>query len=234
MKQPIPVLRWGYVTAVHALLIVMILKTDFIELVQRGFGTWTPTEMDRTWQDAVAIHRRIDEQLPPGVVLFIGDSLILGLEVGGFSRRAANYGIGFDTTAGVLHRLDFYRSTRTASAVVLLIGTNDLMYRDVAAIGQNHQIILSRLSGVRRIVAIGLLPVDERIWGEQRNTTHRTINQAMSRMCEAQSNCRYVDAWPMLTEGGGLLSSYHSGDGLHLNRAAYERLTSAIAPALEP
>jgi lysophospholipase L1-like esterase len=227
-------LRWGYIVGLHLVLTVLIWRTDAIELVERKLGRWVRPELDRAWYNEVAFHRRIDEQLAPGGLLFIGDSLLRGLDVSRFGRPAANYAIGGDTTAGVLSRLETYRTIATASAVVVLIGVNDHAYRPPESTAGNLGQIVKRIAASTPVVAIGLLPVDERKLGQGRNAVLKQINAELAQACADLRRCRYVDTWPGLAPDGNLAADYHDGDGLHLSRAGYERLAAAIAAALAP
>lgn len=74
-------LRWGYVVGLHLVLAVLLLKTDAIEKIERRLGNWKVPEIDQARYNQVAFHRRVDEQLPPGVLVFLGDSLTLGFDV---------------------------------------------------------------------------------------------------------------------------------------------------------
>jgi len=233
-------LRWGYVVGLHLVLAVLLLKTDAIEKIERRLGTWKVPEIDQAWYNQVAFHRRVDEQLPPGVLVFLGDSLTLGFDVSRFDRRAVNYGIGGDTTVGLLSRLEFYRTIATASAVVVLIGVNDLKHRPVEETSQNLEQIVRRIAGSTQLIVVSLLPVDESKLHQRPDVAVRRIGNAvltginteLAKVCARNRRCRYADAWPLLAPEGKLAEGYHIGDGLHLNRAGYERLAAAIAPAL--
>jgi len=233
-------LRWAYLIGIHAVLLVLVFKTDFLARAAWRLGLPADhPEMGRSWQHDVAWQlERIDGQAPPGAVLFLGDSITHAFHLGRFGRPAINLGIGYDTAAGVLARLPRYRALATASAVVVLIGINDHLYRDVPAVADYHAQILRRLAAVPRVVAVSVTPVDEQ---SPRHATDATnawiaaVNRNLAAACATQANCRYADAWPGLTLGGaGLAPAFHVGDGLHLNPAGYDKLAAAIAPALQP
>lgn len=226
------ILSWGYIVALHLVLAVLLLKTDAIEKIERRLGIWETPEMDHVWFNQLAFHRRIDAQLPPGVLVFLGDSLTQGFDISRFGRPAVNYGIGNDTTVSMLARLENYHTIATSSAVVLLIGVNDLKLRPPEEIAQNLAQLVRRIAGSTQLIAIGLLPVDEAKLGEGRNNVLRQINTELARACAGTRRCRYVDAWPVLAPGSNLLADYHDGDGLHLTSAGYDKLAAVIAPAL--
>ena len=74
----------------------------------------------------VAFHQRVDACVPDQAMIFIGDSFIQGLCVTEVGPGAINFGIGGDTTEGVLTRLPRYRSVAHARVVVFAVGDNDL------------------------------------------------------------------------------------------------------------
>ncbi len=69
-------------------------------------------------------------EFPDKSVVFVGDSLTQSLYVDAVARPSVNYGIGGDTTVGVLGRLPEYRSILCASAVVMAIGVVYMKFRD--------------------------------------------------------------------------------------------------------
>lgn len=233
--QHIRILSWGYIAGLHLLIAILFWQTDAIELIKRRLSDWGPVEMSKVWQHFVAVQRQIDAQLPPGAVVLIGDSIVEGFSVTRLGRPAATFGIGGDTTVGVLGRLDRYRSLATASAIVLLVGSNDMLYRPETEVGPNLRKILERLSGLPgQVLAVGLLPVDETAQRGRSNAVMTRINVELRQACAAQRNCRYLDAWPVLAPSGQLAAAFHPGDGIHLNAAGYERLAVLLTAALPP
>jgi lysophospholipase L1-like esterase len=231
--------RWCYLVVLHAILLVLIWKTDFRDRVAQRLGLEAIPEMGENWSKRVAFQvGRIDGQVPPGAVLFFGDSIIGGLLPHFLRQPYVNYGIGFDTTAGVLTRLPEYRSPATASAVVVLVGINDHRYRDADGVTDHYMRILRQLAQVPRVVAVSVTPIDERASHRPTKATNNWIvdvNRRLAQACAAQANCRFADAWPGLTAGRGALpAALHEGDGLHLNPKGYAILATAIAPALAP
>jgi lysophospholipase L1-like esterase len=80
-------------------------------------------------------------------VLFIGDSITEGAPLWAMfpGLPSANYGIGWDTTDGLLLRLDQVRRN-VAERAFILIGTNDLGYQHSARhIASNIQSIVAEL-----------------------------------------------------------------------------------------
>ena len=121
--------------------IVLVLVFSYSYRYIEKLKTAKPSHYDQM----LAFHLRQDQNLPEGLVYFIGDSHIQGLATQSVSRRSVNYGIGSDTTAGVLKRLSKYQSLKNAKAVVLGIGFNDLKERDNIQIISNIKKILDEI-----------------------------------------------------------------------------------------
>lgn len=181
-------------------------------------------------------HERIDGSIPQGAVLFIGDSITQGLCVAAVCDRAVNFGIGSDTTVGVLHRLPRYHAIERASAVVVAIGVNDLRRRDDAVILENMEQIIRFISARAPLIISAVMPVDERVEsvGQGRNERITALNKKIAELCTEHTGCIFVDVSEALTdEEDNLAAHYHVGDGVHLNTAGYaywiESLGSAVA-----
>lgn len=124
----LPMMRM-YLLTVHALLIIVLLKSDFIDLVQNKLETCNhsvqSSELTPHYHRMLEYHKRMDGNVLTGSVIFFGDSITQGLCVSAVASHSVNYGIGSDTTFGVLERLKYYRSINRADVVVISIGVND-------------------------------------------------------------------------------------------------------------
>ncbi|MCK5860895.1 MAG: hypothetical protein KAH38_00325 [Candidatus Hydrogenedentes bacterium] len=181
-------------------------------------------------------HGRMDGSVPEGAVLFIGDSITQGLCVAAICEHGVNYGIGSDTTAGVLERLPLYTSTARAAAVVLAIGVNDLQRRDNEYILENLREILERVTKDVPVVISSILPLDERAAAGSagRNERIAKLNEEIAALCILFPTCVYVNAFPLLLDDTKNLSVfYHVGDGVHPNTAGYEKWIDALRNGIE-
>ncbi len=212
-----------YALCVHLLLLTVLVKSDFIDKVRWQLLQTTP-EISKHYQRLTTSHRRMDGSVPQHAVIFIGDSITAGLATSAVSALSVNYGIGSDTTLGVLNRLPYYRSIDTAAAVVLAIGVNDLPRRDNQAILVNYKKILDSLAGRSRLVVSGILPVDERVSGQRwPNSRITQLNAALQQLVLAYPNAGFVDSSRLLQDdSGNLHAEYHTGDGIHLSTAGYQ------------
>jgi lysophospholipase L1-like esterase len=170
-------------------------------------------------------HEGMDPNVPSGAAIFIGDSITQGLCVSAVFNPSANYGIGNDTTLGVLKRLTKYESLKRASIAILEVGVNDLRFRKDEEILSNYSSILQLLPAHLTVVVSAILPVNEGIDHKLRGYNARIgeLNSTLKVLCESQkSRCTYVDPGQALIDSSGSLSTnYQEGDGLHLNGEGY-------------
>ena len=195
-----------------------------ILLVSPVFAEEPAPDITDHYRRMMTYHNYMDGNVPDGAVLFIGDSITQGLCVAAVCERAVNYGIGSDTTVGVLERLPAYGSMERAAAVVMAIGVNDLSRRENEAILENYSRIIATIPATVPVLFSAVLPLDERVEriSEGRNARIRLLNAGLKTLCEEHTRCRFVDATQALADDTGSLSpAYHVGDGVHLNTLGY-------------
>ena len=214
----------AYLIGVHILLAVVLLKSDFIDRVEHKLGihkTAEPPEITQHYHRMLHYHRRMDGNVPEGAILFIGDSITQGLCVSAIASPAVNYGIGSDTTTGVLQRLPYYNSIGRASAVVLAIGINDMKRRSNDEILENYRAIIAQIPKTIPVIVSAVLPLDEESrddWQGRNQKRIKTLNSNIVNLAMVENNVFFVDAGPLLIdEAGNLADVYHDGDGVHLN-----------------
>lgn len=176
--------------------------------------------------------------IAPGATILLGDSIMANVKAANVSPEAVNLGLPGDTTPGTLHRLRSLKGLSGARAVVLEGGVNDLGFgsRFDRAIIDNYRTMLAEIPATSATVVIGILPVDERKDAalSQFNGRALAINAKLRLLCIARSNCTYVDAFALLSDGtGNLKASFRGkGDGVHLGAAGAARLEGALRSAL--
>lgn len=169
------------------------------------------------WAKMVRYHTRMDANIPHGSVLFIGDSTIQGLVVAAVACPSVNYGIGGDTTRGVLARVKHYDSISRASCVVLSVGLNDLKVMDTPEIVSSMREILSEMCGVP-VVLCAIQPVGR--GAQQDNETISCVNRELSGL--VSGNVFFLDATSALADRDGYLrDEYSDADNVHLNEIGY-------------
>ncbi|KXO09164.1 N-Acetylneuraminate cytidylyltransferase [Moritella sp. JT01] len=225
----------GYVVGLHIIIAVILVKSDFIELVGRKIGVYQPTEISDYYNIITTYHKRMDGSVPEGATIFIGDSITQGLATAAISEYSVNYGIGFDTTVGVINRLPFYKSVTTAKSIVIAIGVNDLKRRENSRIVKNYQKILNFIPKDKKIILSAVLPVDERVSSVKvSNKRILQLNSALKKMSTNYVNVIFINSSNMLQEpNGNLKSTFHTGDGVHLNTDGYRVWISLLRKALD-
>lgn len=237
-----PMLAVGYLGLIHAATLALALNVVPGSRFREGFfGSGSlEGECGRYYEITLGHQRRLDRNLDPGAVLLVGDSLIQGMPAGAVAPGGVNYGIGGDTTRGVLQRMAFYSSLRTARAVVLAVGGNDFKYRGDDALLANYENILKAVPAEVAAVVVALLPVDEMAMA-RRGIRHRAnvatlrLNRELSRLCTERAGvCRFVGVDERFTDArGNLLTEIHEGDGVHLSPLGYRMLIAALHAAVE-
>ena len=233
---------WGLL--VHALLAGLLLRTDALERIGRRLGHPPPEpEITALYREMVAYHARGDAGVPDGAVIVLGDSHVQGLAVTAIAPGAVNYGIGMDTTWGLLQRLPQHAgSLGRARAIVLAIGVNDLLRtgRDDAAIRQLRARLVAALPADVPLLIGALLPVDASRLRQPAGLNARidALNATLAADAEAWRRqgrrVAVVDAGPALRDAtGGLAPAWHLGDGLHLNAAGNAIWAAALRRGLD-
>lgn len=230
-------LLWAYIVFVHGLLVLALAKSDVLSRLERRLGLRPAPEITDHFGRMVSYHTRMDGNVPAGAVVFIGASHTQGLATDAVAMPSVNYGIGGDTTAGVLIRLPRYRSLDRAAAVVLSLGMNDLTRRGTDDIVANYQHILRALPPGLPIVVTALFPVDAESMTDPLSSVSNTriagVNRALERLCATDPRCVFVDVGPRLTDKAGDLSkANHVGDGVHLSDEGYRIWIEALRSAL--
>ena len=144
-----------------------------------------------------------------GAVVFLGDSITQGWGddfKGSFPGiKTANRGISGDTTRGVLLRMEEDVIALNPSAVVLLIGTNDI--EEVArndAITQNLSLIIERLQAHRADLPIILCEVFPSSPVKQRGPEFiRDLNARYRAAVKGNSGVIVLDTWTLFAKCRG-------------------------------
>ena len=213
-----------YLLMLHVLLALVLAKSDFIEKVGYKLGVSTIPELSAYYDRITTYHFRMDGNVPDGATLFIGDSITQGLATSAIANPSVNYGIGSDTTLGVLNRIRKYESLNRADTVVLAIGVNDLSRRSDEKIVTNYKKILDSIPEEIPVVVSAILPVDERVQRvNSENNRISTVNKLLRDLSLKYDNVTFSDAGSSLRDPeNNLKSDFHVGDGVHLSSAGYQ------------
>lgn len=224
-----------YLLGIHILLAVMLVKSDFIEKTAMKIGILErEPELSAYYQRIAFIHKRIDASVPEGATIFIGDSMIQGLATSAVSEYSVNYGIGLDTTVGVINRIPSYKSIARAKAIVIAIGLNDMKRRKNSQIVENYQTLINLIPKNKQIIVSAILPIDET--SSSLDITNKKIielNTKLQTLSATYGNVTFVNSRNIFqAPDGNLKSVYHSGDGIHLSPAGYDVWINHLKNAL--
>lgn len=178
----------AYLLLLHAALLVLIAR-------------WPepPSHVERMQ----AIHSFVDQTVPDGAAVFLGDSHTQRLAVAAVADRAVNFGISWQTA----EQLQVPASASRARIVFLLIGTNDL------ARGQDPVPHLRRIADQidRPLVWTGI----PSLGGKE-----AAANAEIRAICAANPRCVYVEPPTALLEDGVHFSPQGYRDWIARLRAA--------------
>lgn len=226
----------AYITLVHICLVVLLFKTNLFEnvLLKLEMKRMTPEETD-FYRKSLDFQLRVDESVPDGSILFFGDSIIHGLCVTAVSHKGINFGISKDTARCLSKRIKKYTSIKSASAIVIAVGINDLKSHANIELETVHEFenILSYFDKVQPIVLSAILPLDETMGFTGLNRRIDSTNNKLKNLCKLRCNCFFIDMSPeMIDERGNLHALNHRGDGIHLNKRGYQILIKGLERTL--
>jgi lysophospholipase L1-like esterase len=167
-------------------------------------------------------------------VVLLGDSITEGFDVAKYlpGRRVLNRGIGADVIGnalpdddprGVLKRLDESVFHCAATDVFLLIGINDLgSGRTPEVMEQGYREILKQVKEKAPAVRVHVQSVlPTRDGHAKHNEPVLDFNKRIKKLAD-EFGYDYVDLHSLMANDAGELKAEFTGDGLHLNGAAYK------------
>lgn len=173
-----------------------------------------------------------------GAIVFAGDSIIAqwgDLRASFPGMRVTNRGLGGDSTVHLDRRLRTDVLFSRPSAVVLLIGTNDLNG------GERPDVVVTRLLTILQrlrenslhlpIVVCKLTP-RERIAGKFPERI-KEFNSRIEESLRDDPDTIVFDSWSLFADPAGTVSTELFPDGLHPGSKAYARWATALKPILE-
>lgn len=171
-------------------------------------------------------------------VVFLGDSITQGWgdNLGGAfpGVKVANRGISGDTTRGVLIRLQEDVLALHPSAVVLLIGTNDLEEKATPeVIAANLKLILAALWKQDPKLPVVLNQVFPSSAAKKRPAEQiRRINALYAEAVKGDPRVTIIDTWPLFADAQGDAQPAEFPDLLHPNALGYAKWAAALRPIL--
>lgn len=171
-------------------------------------------------------------------VVFLGDSITEGWgdDFGGSfpGLRAVNRGIGGDTTRGVLIRLQDDVLSLHPSAVVLLIGINDIgCHAEPASIAGNLKLILAefkRTDPRMPVILCQVFPSSATRKGPASQIER--LNQLYADAAKENPQVTFLATWPLFANQQGEARPEEFPDLVHPNQVGYAKWAAALRPAL--
>lgn len=221
-----------YFLFIHLILIAVVMSSYSVRQFIFNF-VGEADELTDHYHQMTAFHSRVDKNLSENYNLFIGDSLIQGLAVSSVDKMSVNYGIGNDTTFGVIKRLPLYNSLLSARRVILSIGHNDIERRSKTEIINNFQTIIEYIPKNKQVIICAIILVDEEVKTVGlSNAEIIALNQNIEDVIKNYSNVSYLNVNEILAPNDNLLANLHIGDGIHLNKAGNDIWIAELRKAL--
>ena len=171
-------------------------------------------------------------------VVFLGDSITEGWgdDLGGTfpGVKVSNRGISGDTTRGMLVRLRDDVLALNPTAVVMLMGTNDLEEKAAPeTIAGNVKLILAELKKHDPKMPIILCQVFPSSATKSRPADKiKEINRLYAAAVKGDSQVTLIETWPLFANEQGDAKEVEFPDLLHPNKAGYARWGAALRPIL--
>jgi len=169
-------------------------------------------------------------------IVFLGDSITQGWHDdfdGLFPElKLANRGISGDTTRGILYRLPEDVLALNPSAVVLLIGTNDLEEQATPwTIASNYRLIIEALlrhNPTMPVIVCEIMPSS----GVKKRPAYliRRINQLIREAVADQPQVTVLETWKLFAGPDNDAKADEFPDLLHPNNGGYAKWAAALRP----
>ena len=169
-------------------------------------------------------------------VVFFGDSITQGwgkrLETHFPELKVANRGISGDTTRGLLIRVREDVLSLNPSAVVLLIGTNDLEEgASPATIANNMELLLAELKSHRPSMPIILNLVFPSAASKKRPVDLiKDINKRYMALVKGDPQVTLMETWELFASSEGDAKKEEFPDLLHPNDLGYAKWAAGLRP----
>ena len=171
-------------------------------------------------------------------VVFLGDSITEGWgdDFGGAfpGVKLANRGISGDTTRGMLIRLRDDVLALNPTAVVMLMGTNDLEEKaSPETIAKNLKLILEDFKKHNPKMPVILCQVFPSSASKSRPADKiKEINRLYAAAVKGDSQVTLIETWPLFANEQGDAKEAEFPDLLHPNKAGYAKWGAALRPIL--
>ena len=176
------------------------------------------------------VHAWMDESVPAGATIFIGDSITMALATAAVSPNSVNYGISWQRSDQLIQSMDIYKSMARASRVFVMVGTNDVLEGREADIQSRYQTILAKIPANIEVVMSSIPPVGDVVINGRKidDKNVRAVVAFAKTVCEADKRCRFVNAYEALSTDGKPTQGVLLPDQIHLSTKGYQLWIEAL------
>jgi lysophospholipase L1-like esterase len=170
-----------------------------------------------------------------GAVVFLGDSITQGwgddFKQSFSGMKLANRGISGDTTRGMLVRMDADVLACHPSAVVMLMGTNDLEEKATPEqITENVKLILAKLKADPKLPIILCQVFPSSATKARAAEQIKKINELYAAAVKGDRQVTFVETWTLFANATGDAKPEEFPDLLHPNDVGYKKWAAALKP----
>lgn len=234
---------WFWITLTLGIVLMILVFLVYPCLYQRAIKTGEDRFLKFLLQNGFK-HRvedfvTLNQVVEPGGIVFVGDSITQEFHLHEYFPNLPIYnrGIGGDTTAGLLTRMDESIFALKPSTIVLQMGTNDFpvsgLEADVSIANLTKVVNQIKLTLPNtKLILVSVYPIHEPtlnlgqpILAKQRtNARLMNINEGIRQL----KGVEFVDLYPRLLDEHHQLNMTLSRDGLHLNAKGYQVVQTAL------
>ena len=173
-------------------------------------------------------------------IVFLGDSITDFYPIDSIydDLPIVKSGISGYKTKDILERMDTLVYQYNPTSVFLLIGTNDVMFDELAAKEKaikNIETIISNIQENRKMAKIyleSIYPVNQSVSPtmvlQRNNETIKDMNRTLKEYCDTH-NVTYIDMFSELQDASGNFDAKYTYDGLHPNDLGYAKISQIRA-----
>jgi lysophospholipase L1-like esterase len=240
---------WLGISLFLVLILVILVALVYPRLYQRAIKTgedrFLKFLLQNGFKQRVEDFATLNQVVEPGGIVFVGDSITQEFHLHEYFPNLPIYnrGIGGDTTAGLLTRMDESIFALKPSTIVLQMGTNDFPVSGLEA-----DVSIANLTKVvnqikhtlpqTKLILVSVYPIHEPTLNlgqpilEKQRTNVRLIriNEGIQQL----EGIEFVDLYHHLLDQQNQLNMTLSRDGLHLNAKGYQVVQNVLAPYLKP
>lgn len=237
--------KYAYINIAVIFVALLLVAAVIILSVKLAEHRDNGNDFQKYYDNKVFSYRIQNTNLSKGQVVFIGDSItdlyVLDDHYGDLDLACYNRGIGGDTTAGVLKRLQVSVFDLEPSVVVLMIGTNDVNGNqpENEILDRYRQIVEAIRTTLpdTKLHCVSVIPQNKQLEEySEIDVDHTTevilrLNPEIRQIAEA-AGAQYIDLFPLLADADNFLLPQYSDDGIHLNETGLAVWTEQMLPLL--